>query len=372
MDALAPITPPQPAPPQNHALTGLLVLAVLYTLYFAAELILPILLALLLALVLAPVVHGLRRMRVPRTLAAGLVTGGLLIGLGWGVEMLAAPAADWLQRAPQSLRQLERKLLPVRKPVEQVTKQVERLAAGGDDKSPTVKVKSANLGSIFVAGAGVLVAQIVVVAFLLFFLLASGDRLLRRAARVPKTARNRRRLIAVARRIKHDVASYLGIITLINMGLGTAAGLILWALGMPNPALWGVVTMVLNYIPYAGAFATMVVVGMVGVMTFDELWRGLLPAAAIVLLHVLESDLITPTLVGRHLTLPPMVVFLSLTIWTWMWGIAGAMLAVPLLVILKVAADHLEALQPLAPFLGGPNCGKSVAGKFERPRSLDP
>jgi hypothetical protein len=236
MDALMPITPPQPEPKPNRALTG------------------------------------------------------LLLGLGWGVEMLAAPAADWLQRAPQSFRQLERKLLPMKKPVEQVkqaTEQVERLAGGGGDKSPAVKVKSFDLGSVFVTGAGMLAA-------------------------------------------------------------------------------------VLNYVPYAGAFTTMVVIGMVGLMTFDELWRGLLPPAAILLLHVLESDLVTPMLVGRSLTLPPMMVFLSLTIWTWMWGIAGAMLAVPLLVIVKVMADHLEALQPLGPFLGGPNCGKSVSAKLERMRRLDP
>jgi predicted PurR-regulated permease PerM len=137
----------------------------------------------------------------------------------------------------------------------------------------------------------------------------------------------------------------------------------MWALGMPNPALWGVLAGLLNYVPYAGALATMVVVGTVGLLSFDELWRGLLAPAVILALHVIESDVVTPWLVGRRLTLPALMVFLSLTIWTWMWGIAGAMLAVPLLVVLKVAADHVPLLRPLAPFLRG---NGSAAAK--RPR----
>jgi predicted PurR-regulated permease PerM len=342
-------------PTASRAVTGLLVLAIAYTLYFASEVIIPIVAAMLLAMVLAPVVGWLRRLRLPRALAAGIVTAAVVVGLGAGVEMLAAPAAEWLQKAPQSFRELERKLRPVQEPVAQVkeaTEQVERLAVGSD-KTPTVKVKSFDLGSMFVVSATVLAAQVVVVVFLLFFMLASGDRILRSLARIPRQAERRHCLILVARRIKQDVASYLGMITLINIGLGIASGLAMWALGMPNPALWGALTALLNFIPYAGAFTTLIVVGMVGLLTFDQLWQGLLPPAAILLLHVLESDLITPMLLGRRLTLPPMVVFLSLTIWTWMWGIAGAMLAVPLLVIFKVAADHTEALSPLCPFLGG-------------------
>lgn len=360
----SPVPAPMFPPPrrQSPALAGLLVLAVLYTLYFAAELIVPILAAMLLAMVLAPLVHGLTRLKIPRLVAAALVTALMVGALGWGVESLASPAAEWLQRAPQSLRDLERKLRPVKEPVEQVkqaTEQVEKLAGGGD-QGRTVKLKS-DFGSMFVVSAGVLAAQLVVIVFLVFFLLASGDQLVRRMARIPRTRSRRRRLIAVTRRIKRDVAAYLGMITLINTGLGTAAGLAMWALGMPNPALWGALAALLNYIPYAGAFTTMVVVCLVGLLTFDELWRGLLPPAAILILHVLESDLITPLVVGRRLTLPPMIVFLSVTIWTWMWGIAGAMLAVPLLVIFRVAADQVDSLRPLAPFLGS-----QTSGRFER------
>lgn len=355
-----PSEPPHrtPVSARAPAVTGLFALALLYTLYFAAELVLPLLVAALLAMVLAPLVVGLRKRGCPRALAALVVTATLVGAFGWGIEMLAAPAADWLHRAPQSLRLLESKLKPVQEPVERVkraTEQVERLATGGGGAggNATVTVRSAALGSQAVVGAGVLMAQGVVVVVVLFFLLASGDRLLRQAARLPTSPQRRHHLIVVARRVKQDVAAYLGTITLINAGLGAVAGLALWALGMPNPALWGVLTALLNYVPYAGALTTMAVVGMVGLLTFDELWRGLLPPAVILALHLIESDVVTPLVVGRRLTLPPLMVFLSLTVWTWMWGIAGAILAVPLLVVLKVAADHVPTLAPLKPFLRG-------------------
>lgn len=304
---------------------------------------------------LAPLQQRLRRWGMPHALAAVIITASLVGGLAWGIEMLAAPAAEWLHRAPQSLHQLEGKLRPVKEPVEQVqraTEQVERLATGGSNDT-TVTIRQPGLGAQAVVGAGILAAQAAVMVVVLFFLLATGDRLMRQAARVPRSHERRRRLFNVARRIKQDVAAYLGTITLINAGLGLVAGLAMWALGMPNPALWGVVAAVLNYVPYAGALTTMGVVGMVGLLTFDELWRGLLPPAVILGLHLAESDVVTPLLVGRRLTLPALMVFLSLTLWTWMWGVAGAILAVPLLVVLKVAADHTELLRPVAPFLRG-------------------
>lgn len=353
MDSSSPTpVPPQASPQTSRAVICIAVVVVLVALRLAAQLVLPILIALLLAVALEPVVVWLRRCRLPRALAAALVTMVLVGGCGLGVAQLASPAADWLERAPQSLRQLERKLRPVKQPVDQVrraTEQVEKLAGGGE--GPSRGGSDLNLGSLFVSNVGVLAAQAVVMIFLLFFLLASGDQLIRNAARVPVRRGDRRRLFLVLRRIRADLTGYVATISAINLGLGIAAGLAMWALGMPNPALWGAMAGLLNYIPYAGTFLTVAVVALVGLLSFDEIWLGLLPAAAIVVLHILEADLVTPTLIGRRLTLPPLMVFLSLTVWTWMWGIAGTILAVPLLIVLKVIADHVDGLRPVAPFL---------------------
>lgn len=358
-------TPPAPSsqrPPKSVAPAWLLALALLYTAYLAAEIVLPVLVAALLALVLAPLAGRLKRQGLPRGLAAGLVTVAVVAAAGWGVQMLATPAAEWVARAPQSLDEIERKLRPVREPVRQAleaTEQVERLAGTAERKS-VVTVKDFDLGEVFVVSLTQLAVQAVIVVVLLFFLLASGNRLVARAARVPRSPEGRRRVLAVARRIKQDVSLYLGLITLVNIGLGAVTALVMWGLDMPTPALWGVLAGAMNFIPYAGSLVTMAVLGVVGLLSFDDVWRGLLPALAFLALTSVEADFVTPMVVGRRLTLPPMLVFLSLVVWGWMWGVVGALLAVPLLVILKVVADNVPALAPMAAFLGAPDSRRGL------------
>jgi predicted PurR-regulated permease PerM len=346
----------QGSPSPVAALTGLLVLAVFYTLYFASAIVLPVLVAVLLSVILAPLAHWLRRHGLPRGIAAGVVTAGLMLMVGIGIERLAAPAADWLERAPQSVSEIERKLRPVKEPVEQVkkaTEQVERLAGAAESKAGTVTVKSFDVGSVFVVSVTQLTGQALVVVFLLFFLLASGPRLVRRLAMMSDDPARRHRIVAVARRVKQDVTLYLGMVSIVNVGLGLITGLVMWGLDMPNPALWGVLAAILNFVPYGGAFLTTIILAVVGLLSFDELWRGLLPAGAFLILTTVESDVVTPWVIGRRLTMPPLVVFVSLLVWGWLWGVIGALLAVPILVLLRVAADHVEGLRPLAPFLGG-------------------
>jgi predicted PurR-regulated permease PerM len=331
-----------------------------FALHFAADLLIPILFAALLALLLAPVSGRLRRLHLPAPLAAAVSVLGLATGLVLAADTLAGPAADWLGKAPQTLGQLERKLRPVREPVEEVrkaTEQVQKLAGSDDDKTRTVKVRRFDLGEVFVVSATKLVAQTVVVVFLVYFTLASGDRMVRVIVSAPNTTGGRRRVVAVARAVKRDVAAYLGTVTLINGGLGLLTGLTMWAWGMPNPALWGAMVALFNFVPYAGATVSFCVISLVGIMSFDSAGRGLLPAITFLAIATVEGNLITPTIIGTRLTLPPGLVFLWLVAWGWLWGIAGAILAVPLLVVLKVAAIHVAPLRPLVPFLGGAGKG---------------
>jgi predicted PurR-regulated permease PerM len=341
---------------RSLALTGLFVLAAFYTLYFARAFFLPIVLALLLSFLLSPVVRGLKKLHIPNALGAGLVVFGLLGSLGLGIYELAGPAYEWAQQAPRQLRRLERKLAEFKKPVQtmsKATQQVEKITQVGAGQEPRkVEVQTETLGERMFSQATELIAGGTIMFILLFFLLASGDLFLRKLIRVMPSLADKKRAVDIARQIEQDVSTYLATITGVNIALGLAVwGLMTW-IGVPNPLLWGVLAFVTNYIPYLGAILMIAVLAMVGFLTFDDPAKALLVPGAFVGLNLLESYLVTPMVLGRRLTLNPVVIFLGLTFWSWLWGITGALLAVPIMVVAKIICDHSEPLRSVGEFLG--------------------
>jgi predicted PurR-regulated permease PerM len=341
---------------RSLALTGLFVLAAFYTLYLGRSFFLPIVLAILLSFLLRPVVRGLKRLRVPDALGAAFVVLGLLGLLGVGVYELAGPAYEWIEEAPKSLRKVERKLREFKKPVQtmsKATEQVEKIAkVAGAREREKVTVTTETLGQRVFSRATTLVTNGVVMFILLYFLLASGDLFLRKLIKVMPSLADKKRAVDIARQIETEVSTYLSTITVINLILGLAVWGIMTLIGLPNPLLWGVLAAVTNYIPYLGAIVMIGVLAMVGLLTFPDLPHALMPAGAFVGLNVLESYLLTPLIVGRRLTLNPVVIFLGLTFWGWIWGITGAVLAVPIMVVVKIFCDHSEPLAPVGEFLG--------------------
>ncbi len=341
---------------RSLALTGLVVLAAFYTLYFARAFFLPIVLALLLSFLLSPVVRGLKKLHIPNALGAALVVFGLLGSLGWGIYELAGPAYEWAQQAPRQMRRLERKLAEFKKPVQtmsKATQQVEKITQVGAGQEPRkVEVQTETLGERMFSQATELFAGGTIMFILLFFLLASGDLFLRKLIRVLPSLADKKRAVEIARQIEQDVSTYLATITVINLVLGLAVwGLMRW-IGVPNPLLWGVLAFVTNYIPYLGAILMIAVLAMVGFLTFDDTARSLMVPGAFVGLNLLESYLVTPMVLGHRLTLNPVVIFLGLTFWGWLWGITGALLAVPIMVVLKIICDRSEPLRSIGEFLG--------------------
>lgn len=341
---------------RSLALTGLFILAAFYTLYFGRAFFLPIVLALLLNSLLSPVVRGLKRLRIPNALGAALVVFGLLGGLGFAVYELSGPAYEWAQKAPETMRRLERKLRDLKKPVQtmsKATQQVEKITqVGGGQPTPTIQVTTETLGERMFSQVTELVAGGIVMFILLFFLLASGDLFLRKLIRVLPSLADKRRAVEIARQIETDISSYLVTITAINLALGLAVWAILGFLGVPNPLLWGVLAMITNYIPYLGAIMMIAVLAMVGFLTFESTSQAMTVPLSFVGLNLLESYLVTPLVLGHRLTLNPVVIFLGLTFWGWLWGITGALLAVPIMVVLKIFCDHTEPLRPIGEFLG--------------------
>ena len=341
---------------RSLALTGLFILAAFYTLYLARSFILPIVLALLLNFLLSPVVRGLNKLRIPNGLGAALVIFGLLGGMAWGFYELSGPAYQWAQEAPRSLRKIERKLREFKKPVQtmsKATEQVEKITQVGGGRTPQrIEVQTETLGEKMFSQATEIVAGGTVMLILLFFLLASGDLFLRKLIRVLPRLADKKRAVEIARQIESDISAYLVTITAINIALGLAVWGLMTLLEVPNPLLWGVLATVTNFIPYLGAIVMIAILAAVGFLTFDELGHALLVPGAFVGLNLLESYLVTPMILGRRLTLNPVVIFLGLTFWGWLWGIIGALLAVPLMAVLKIFCDHSERLAAIGEFMG--------------------
>jgi predicted PurR-regulated permease PerM len=347
---------------RSTALTGLFVLASFYTLYFCRSLLLPLVLALLLALLLSPVVRGLKKLHIPEPLGAGLVLLALLGSVGFGIYQLSGPASDWMQRAPQSLRAAEVKLRDLKRSVQKLgraTEQVERIAdvstPPAGPRTPVVAVSvqaTPTLRERLVSQAADLVTDAVVMLILLFFLLASGDLFLRKLIRVLPRLEDRRRAVDIARQVERDISHYLSTVTMINLTLGAAVALTFALIGVPNPLLWGAMVTCTNFIPYLGPAINYGIFAVIGLLTYNTVPRMLLPVGLFLVLNVLEAYVISPMILGKRLTLNPVMLFVSLTFWGWMWGIVGAILAVPIMVVFKIFCDHLEPLAPIGEFLG--------------------
>lgn len=338
------------------ALVGLFVLAALYTLHFARSFVLPIVIAVLLDFLLSPVVRALKRIRIPEPLGAGLVMV-LLVGVTVALGFRLAPAASgWLSRAPATFERVELRLRELRRPVEQVTeaaRQVEEATdVGGEDEAPKVQIEGPSLSDQLFGGTTALLSALTVVVFLTYFLLAAGDLFMQKLIRVLPQFRDKKRAVSIAREIEAQVSTHLFTITLINIGLGIVTGFVTWAYGLPNPVLWGLVAGVFNFVPYIGAVATTVVLGLAAIATFDTIGHALLVPATFFLINALEGNLVTPMILGRRLQLNTVAVFVGLLFWWYVWGLPGAIMAVPLLVTMKIFCDHFDSLAPFGEFLG--------------------
>ena len=339
------------------AVVGIFVLGVLYTLHFARSFFLPIVIAVLLDFLLSPIVRALKRLRIPEPLGAAVVMV-LLVGAFVVAGMRLAPAASgWISRAPATFDRVEARLSELRRPVQQVTeaaRQVEAAADvdGEDDGTQKVQVEGPSLSAQLFGGTTALLGALTVITFLTYFLLAAGDLFLQKMIRVLPQFRDKKRAVSIAREIEARVSTHLFTIAVINTGLGFVTGFMTWAYGLPNPVLWGLVAGVFNFVPYVGAVATTAVIGLAAIATFDSIGQALLVPATFFAINALEGNLITPMILGRTLMLNTVAVFVGLMFWWYVWGLPGAILAVPMLVTIKIFCDHFESLEPLGEFLG--------------------
>lgn len=335
----------------------LMALGTILFLYFARPVILPVFIACVAVMTLKPFVRWLSYCHMPPALSAAVVLCLVVAAIGIGFFQLGRPALIWMNEAPQhmtDLRQRVQKLFPRLAHFSQAAAAVNNLGATEEEKkaeqekTPTVEVKESRGTSSILNWTGTLLVGIGETLVLLYLLLASGDLFLQKLVHVMPTLRDKKRAVEISHEIQQNISHYLFSVSLINIGLGIVVSGGLYFIGVPNAAMWGMLVALLNFVPYFGPVVVFFLLITVGLLTFDTLWQGLLPSAWYLLFHLLEANLITPVLLGRRFALNPVVIFVSLIFWTWLWGVPGALLSVPILVSIKVVCDRVPKLSSVS------------------------
>lgn len=350
---------PLPEDPRAVFQGGLFILALLAAACLAKEVLLPIILAFILKLLLQPVMRWLARVRLPRVVASLLVIAalfGVMVGLG---ELLSAPAAHWANKLPEGLPRLQERVKIISAPLNTLNhllihaKSMMGKAIPGGSAGVAASAPGSDLQAALVAGAQTFTAQFLTTFLVLFFLLMSGDTFLRRLVEVMPRFRDKRQVTDISQQIEADISIYLVTITVMNALVGIATGLAMWALGLEDAVLWGAIAFLLNFVPILGPLTGVAIFLGVGMLSLDPLWKAFMPMVLYSVIHIIEGETLTPMLLARRFTLNPVLVIISLLFWDWMWGVPGAILAVPMLAMLKIVCDRIRSLAALGHFLEG-------------------
>ena len=332
----------------------LTVLAIIYTAYFAAPILVPFSLAILLAFTLAPVVRVQKSIGIPAPVGSAValaITVGVLVLI---VFMLSAPATEWASNVPTHVQKLKRKIREIQipfEPVKEASEEVEKLAdevGENVDNAMDVRIKPPTVLGSALSNAPRILATFVATVFFLYFLLAAGSRLTSKLVRLSPYSVDQQRLTELARSIQQNVSRYLLTVSLINVSLGVVTGLWLWWLGIENPALWGLIVAVMNFAPYVGAVLSAILIAIVSLLQFENLISPLMAVGGYVVFSTLEGQMITPIVLGRRLALSHYVLFTGIICFGWLWGILGALMAVPMMVTAKIVCENIPELRWLA------------------------
>lgn len=325
----------------------LMLLAIATTLILASSLFIPLVLAAFIALGLNPIVAALHRLYVPRPVGSLLVMVALAAVLAGSVVALSAPAAAWLKDAPTAMRDVGFKVKRLTLPIKRVSHAASQSLAGFVGPPPASSAPPAVGFSIdkLVQQAPRVAVAVLTVALLVFFFLSYGRNVAAHLVTAMPGFSYRRIALRLIRGIQDEFSRYLLTVSLINIALGLITAAILWLLKMPDPLLWGGLVTLLNYMPYVGAVTNTLLLLAVGLLNFHEPLHALAPALCFAVLAALEGNVITPMIMGRRMRLSPLAILVWLLIWGWMWGIPGALLAVPMLTCLKLITEWLPGWQ---------------------------
>ncbi|MBS0195002.1 MAG: AI-2E family transporter [Proteobacteria bacterium] len=334
-------------PRASLAQNVLATLAVAFAAWAAADLLIPLLLAIFLAVIGNPPIRLLRKLYVPRFLGGALVLGVGLAATVLLVDRLAEPASAWIHQAPAQMRQLEPRLRALLRPVREASSAAQSIAraasAGGGRKVQVAQADGGDPWDAFLAAPRRL-ASVLAVILLTYFFMVYGEGLQRKAVAMLPGEQRKRVTAQILRAIEAEISRYVLTITLINLAVGALLAGSLVAIGLPTSQalLWGTLVAVLNFAPYVGPLVGIVAMLLVGFTGFKEVLPALLPATIYLVLHVVEGELVTPIVLGRRMAISPLILILALMLFGGLWGIAGLLLAVPLLACVKIVLARID------------------------------
>jgi predicted PurR-regulated permease PerM len=334
---------------------GIFILMLIYGLYVAREFVTPVILAFLLATTLSPIVRQMTRFSVPPVLSATLLIVAAVGVFGAVGYATSGQVSQLIDDAPEIGAKLQDRVRVVRRAIDQAvqaTSQIDSVAENMAD-AHTQRVVIAQPGILSRAAGNLLSAgtTLAITFVLSLFLLASGTLFYQKIIQAFTRLSDKKRALKVVYDVEFEISRYLFTITVINISVGVVVGCGLWLIGVPNPLVWGVSAAILNFLPYVGALISIVLVGIIAITSFDNLSYGLVAPAFVLVCHIIEGQFLTPLLLGRRLELNAVAVFISISFWSWLWGFVGALMAVPLLVVIKVICDNFDGLKPFANFL---------------------
>ena len=310
-----------------------------FALRAGAEFFMPVTAALVVAIALVPLLEWFERRGIPSKLSAGLCLVIFLAAALFAIGSIVVPASDWVAQVPSTIPKVRSTLEPVLDLYKNLDKFIDRTAsqiAITQEQTRAVRIETPNsVSSLLISSAPHLLIQLFFALLVIFFFLAGWTAMRKKTIVSRGSFEGALTTARVIQQVVDATSTYLGTITLINIGLGALTALVLWWLGMPSPVMWGGIVAVANYIPYLGPIASALLLFLGGLMTYPDIWGALLPPAAFISFHLIEANFFTPMVVGHRLTISPLSILISLSFWAWIWGTTGALLAVPLLIIMK-------------------------------------
>ena len=360
----------------RNTLRGLLFIATITAMYFARDFLLPVVLAVFVALTLRPAIRYLDRHGIPAAFTAIVFVMVILLSSVTVFYLLSGPITSWLDQAPQLSRTFSEKFSGLRSPIDMIGNLSQKLNSVTEpaNGNPTqeVVIHTAALPAMFAIITGYPLQILITLSATLViavFLMASGNLFYEKLVRILPHLTARKRALRIVYDIENAVSTYVLTISALNAGFGIVICVVYYFLGMPLPYLWGFLAFAFNFFPYVGAVSGVALSAFMAIISFDQLGYALLIPLSYIVLSLSDSEVIRPQILGRSLQMNAVAILLSLAFFTWLWGIAGAAIAIPLLISLKVFCDNFEELSGLGEFIAAREVEKEPAAAPERPTS---